>query len=256
MSGMHEHGLYRAILVGWFALSAVTFIALFVKTAPYGRHDARGWGPVVAPRWGWLLMESPAAIVMPALALPALRSDGWPIGWVLVGLWALHYANRGLVYPFRLRSKRPMPLVVVGLALFFNVVNGWLNARGLTVYGPELGRAAWSSPRVLVGLTLFLVGLGVNWDADRRLLGLPRGADGGYAIPRGGLFSLVSSPNYLGELVEWLGFALAAGSMAGLSFFVWTFANLVPRAIAHHRWYGRTFPDYPVGRKAIFPFVL
>jgi len=30
----------------------------------------------------------------------------------------------------------------------------------------------------------------------------------------------------------------------------------VPRAIHHHRWYRRQFPDYPPSRRAILPFVL
>jgi hypothetical protein len=33
-------------------------------------------------------------------------------------------------------------------------------------------------------------------------------------------------------------------------------ANLLPRALAHHRWYQQKFPDYPPDRKAIVPFVL
>ena len=67
----------------------------------------------------------------------------------------------------------------------------------------------------------------------------------GYKIPRGGLYRFVSAPNYFGELVEWSGFALAAWSPAALVFVVWTAANLAPRAWANHRWYRRTFPDYP-----------
>jgi hypothetical protein len=43
--------------------------------------------------------------------------------------------------------------------------------------------------------------------------------------------------------------------MAGFVFLVWTIANLAPRAIAHHKWYGETFPDYPPGRKALLPFI-
>jgi hypothetical protein len=34
---------------------------------------------------------------------------------------------------------------------------------------------------------------------------------------------------------------------------VWTMANLVPRARAHHRWYRERFPDYPARRKALVP---
>jgi hypothetical protein len=33
-------------------------------------------------------------------------------------------------------------------------------------------------------------------------------------------------------------------------------ANLLPRALAHHRWYKQRFPEYPSERKAIFPFLL
>lgn len=37
---------------------------------------------------------------------------------------------------------------------------------------------------------------------------------------------------------------------------LWTLANLLPRALAHHRWYGEQFDDYPRERKAILPFLL
>ena len=52
------------------------------------------------------------------------------------------------------------------------------------------------------------------------------------------------------------GFALASWSLAGLSFVVMTAANLVPRALSHHRWYRTTFDDYPPERRAIIPYVL
>ncbi len=78
----------------------------------------------------------------------------------------------------------------------------------------------------------------------------------GYRIPRGFLFEKISCPNYLGEVVEWTGWALAAWSLPGLSFAVWTAANLLPRALTHHRRYRKTFPDYPADRKAIVPGIL
>jgi len=242
---MRETDLYRDVLWAWCALSAITFVALFVTSAPYGKHQRGGWGPTVAPRWGWLLMEAPAAIVIAIFALPLHDARGW----LLFGLWELHYLQRGFVYPFRIKSTRAMPLTVVAMAIFFNGVNGWLNGKGLGMLAPA------SLPRVIVGVTMFVVGLAINWDADRRLFAMPRGAHGDYAIPHGGLFELVTSPNYLGELVEWLGFAIACGSIASWSFFAWTFANLAPRALAHHRWYKTTFTDYPPARRALVPFV-
>jgi steroid 5-alpha reductase family enzyme len=148
-----------------------------------------------------------------------------------------------------------MPIVVALLGLGFNVVNAWLVATGLTRFGPELGHASLLAPRVLVGAALFLLGLAVNWDADARLLRLRRERSDGYAIPSGGLYRYVSCPNYFGELVEWGGFALASGSLGALAFFVWSAANLAPRARAHHLWYRAQFPDYPRERKALVPFV-
>jgi hypothetical protein len=96
----------------------------------------------------------------------------------------------------------------------------------------------------------------VNLWADGRLRRLRAPGETGYAIPRGGLFELVSCPNYLGEIVEWIGWAVASASLAGLAFAVYTAANLAPRAIAHHAWYREKFPGYPGSRKALVPFLL
>lgn len=67
------------------------------------------------------------------------------------------------------------------------------------------------------------------------------------------LFKYVSCPNYLGEIIQWAGWALLTMSPAGLVFLIWTIANLAPRALAHHRWYKETFQDYPDERKALLP---
>ena len=75
----------------------------------------------------------------------------------------------------------------------------------------------------------------------------------GYHIPKGFLFEKVSSPNYLGELIQWLGWAIMTWSLAGLVFFFWSLANLLPRATAHHRWYKETFDNYPDNRKILVP---
>jgi hypothetical protein len=66
----------------------------------------------------------------------------------------------------------------------------------------------------------------------------------------------VSAPNYLGEIVEWSGWALATWSLAGLAFALYTTANLAPRALANHRWYRQQFPGYPPERRALLPHLL
>ena len=69
----------------------------------------------------------------------------------------------------------------------------------------------------------------------------------------GGLFKYVSCPNYFGEIIEWFGFYVMTLNIGTFSFFIWTFVNLVPRAISNHKWYIRMFNDYPKERKIIIP---
>jgi 3-oxo-5-alpha-steroid 4-dehydrogenase 1 len=92
-----------------------------------------------------------------------------------------------------------------------------------------------------------------------------------YKIPRGGMFEYVSAPHFLGEIIEWTGFAIMnQGSLATISFAAFTAANLIPRALTHHAWYRETFGvssdkengrdndddnRYPRRRKAIIPFL-
>ena len=58
-----------------------------------------------------------------------------------------------------------------------------------------------------------------------------------------------------GEILEWVGFAIMTWCLPGLIFAIWTMANLIPRASAHHKWYRNEFGDYPKDRKAIIPFI-
>ena len=55
------------------------------------------------------------------------------------------------------------------------------------------------------------------------------------------MFRFVSSANYFGEFVQWIGFAILTWSWAGAVFALWTFANLAPRAVKIHDRYAREF---------------
>ena len=70
-----------------------------------------------------------------------------------------------------------------------------------------------------------------------------------------GFFARTRNPNYLGEILEWTGWAVATWSLPGLMFALYTAANLVPRARANHKWYRETFRDYPPERKAVLPLL-
>jgi steroid 5-alpha-reductase/3-oxo-5-alpha-steroid 4-dehydrogenase 1 len=172
-----------------------------------------------------------------------------------LGLWQLHYIHRVFIFPFRLRTEgKRMALFIMGLAIAFNTLNAYVNARWISHFG-TYGNDWLLDPRFIAGVSVFMLGFGINLKADPILLDLRKPGEAGYKVPRGWLYEYVTCPNYLGEILEWLGFALATWSLAGLAFALYTAANLGPRAFANHRWYRERFPDYPKHRKALFPFL-
>jgi protein-S-isoprenylcysteine O-methyltransferase Ste14 len=249
-----EREAYSWLLVAWVGIAACVFIALQFVAAPYGRYARPGWGPTIHRTAGWVIMESPAVIVFIACFLVSGRRD--PVSLVFLGLWLLHYAWRAFIYPFRLRGGQlRMPLSVVAMAFGFNVMNGYLQGRGIFTLGPARDSTWFTDPRFLAGVLCFLGGYVLNQQSDIILRRLRAPGEGGYRIPHGGLYGLVSCPNYFGELVEWLGWAMLTWSPAGLVFFLWTAANLVPRARSHHQWYRQHFTDYPRERRAVIPWL-
>jgi protein-S-isoprenylcysteine O-methyltransferase Ste14 len=238
-----------------FGLAAATIAALTFVTAPYGRYLRGGWGPTVPSRVGWIAMESPAVLAFATFyALGPHRAEPAPLA--LLAVWMAHYVHRAFVFPFAMRATdKRMPVLVAAMGFSFNILNAWINASWISTLGDY--PASWlADPRFLAGVAVFAVGLAVNVRADRRLIALRAPGETGYKIPRGGLHEYVSSPNYFGEIVEWAGWALATWSLPGVAFAVYTIANLGPRALQHHAWYRRTFPDYPARRKALVPFLL
>jgi hypothetical protein len=253
---MSESVFYHWLVIAWMALAAVTFFALFFITAPYGRFSRGGWGPRLGARWGWILMESPSLIAMVVLfAIGERRSN--PVAIIFLVLWVIHYFHRSFIYPFRLHSRRPsMAVSVIAMAVAFNVGNGYLNGRWLFFLGPILHTSWLYDPRFIIGFILFWLGFALNQHSDKVLMGLRSGGQTGYQIPRGGGYRFVSCPNYLGEMIEWGGWALACWNLGAVAFLVWTVANLAPRAFQTHRWYKQQFSDYPRERKALLPFIV
>jgi len=246
---------FKTINYLWIGVAIVTFLALvlFKVKAPYGRHSNEQWGPMISNKWGWFFMELPALILMPLIALIG-NSKKNELSYLIIGLWVLHYANRTLIFPFKLKTKdKKMPLLIVGSAVLFNGVNGLLNGYFIGFMNPELFDL--SSPHVIIGAVVFFVGMGINKWSDRKLISL-REKKQGYQIPRGGLFEFISCPNHFGEIVEWCGFAIMAWNLPAITFAVWTFCNLSPRSLNHHEWYQEKFEDYPGKRKAVLPYLL
>ncbi len=251
-----DHPFYASALAFILIFGALSFPLLFWVVAPYGRHERAGWGPTIKAKWGWLLMEAPSPITYVVVFFSAAEPATGP-AYVMLGLWLLHYLYRAFIFPFRMRGgDKPKPVLTVALAVLFNLANGGINGYAVTRLAPHLTAEWLSDPRFIAGLTLFFFGWAMNHQSDSILRNLRAPGETGYKIPFGGAFRWVTSPNYLGEFIEWCGYALCSFTLAGAAFAFFTAANLLPRAVSHHRWYRERFPDYPKSRKAFFPFLL
>lgn len=246
---------YQTILYSWIGLAVIVFFVLLKITAPYGRHSSSKWGPQIANKWGWMIMELPVLIVLWVFLLPATNHLSI-VSWIMIGLFCLHYFNRIFIFPFRLHTQgKKIPLLIVLSAVFFNIMNGF----SLGYYFSHFASYTddWLfDPGFITGFLLFFIGIYINWKADNILIHLRKPGETNYKMPKDWLFNKVSCANLFGELIEWLGFAILCWNLPALTFLLWTAANLIPRALAHHKWYQQRFTEYPLHRKAIIPYIL
>lgn len=246
--------VYRYSLTGIFISAVIVFILLFFVSAPYGKFLRKGWGPVIRSKWAWALMEFPSPALMVFFFLVSGEKNIMRIIFLL--FWLSHYFHLTFIYPFIQPGRnKSYPLLLVLMAFIFNCLNGSVNGYG--VFHLLKYDMSWIySWQFLSGALLFIAGFAINKSAHMIFNRIREGNPEGYIVPKGGLFNYVSCPHYLGEIIEWGGWALMTWSLPGLSFFVFTIANLLPRALSSHKWYREEFAEYPSGRKALIPFLL
>ena len=246
--------LYNSLLFLMLLVAPFVLLILFYIPAPYGRYARPGWGPTIDNRWGWSIMESPAALLM---LIPIIFISENLLIYFFLFLWQAHYLHRAFIYPFNLKSEPAIPLSIVGLALLFNFINAFLNGYYFSVSQDTYNFDYIYNWNFSIGLILFLVGFWANKRSDRVLQKIKKeNGSGHYETPDEFLYRYISCPNYFSESVQWLGWAVMTMAPPAWIFFLWTLANLLPRAVTHHRWYQENFPNYPKKRKALFPFLI
>jgi len=247
--------IFNSFIIFWVVVATITFIYLFFVSAPYGRHIRKGWGRNISARAGWVVMESPCVLIMLIYAF-IVKDNLESLHIIFLSLWLLHYVHRSFIYPFVIDMTNPkMPISIAVSAFFFNIVNVNLQAFGI-YYLTDYSQDWMYSYIFFFGLFIFLIGMYINIKSDYLIVALRRDKGPGYHLPSKFMHKYISSPNYFGEIIEWLGWAILTWSISGAVFALWTIANLFPRALAHHKWYKEKFDDYPSNRKAIIPGII
>jgi protein-S-isoprenylcysteine O-methyltransferase Ste14 len=246
---------FSTFIIIWILVALVTFIYLFYEDAPYGRHIRTGWGKNISARVGWVVMESPCVILMIIYAW-LVKDQLQIVHTVFLTLWLIHYIHRSFIYPFVIDMTNPkMPISIAASAFFFNIVNVNVQAIGI-FYFAEYAQNWLNSPLFYFGACIFFLGMFINIKSDYLIVALRKENGPGYHMPSKFMHKYISAPNYFGEIIEWIGWAILTWSISGLVFALWTIANLFPRALAHHKWYQEKFSDYPKSRKAIIPGII
>ena len=240
-------------VIGFFC-----FIALYFIPAGYGKMIGKQWGFSFNNKAAWILMELPALLVMLGLVF-AVDSAHRPVRILLAAFYILHYTQRTLIFPFLLKGKSNMPLVIVLMGMLFNTVNAFLIGLWIFYFSPpeQYARAWLLTPQFILGTLLFFCGMIINIRSDSYIRSLRKPGDSQHYYPCGGMYRFVTSANYFGEMLEWLGFAVLTWSSAGFLFVFWTACNLVPRSDTIHKKYARDFPEEfaRFRPKRIIPFI-
>lgn len=250
---------YTTFIYGWGALGIVSAIAIsLMKMMPISnREDNKqlaGLG-LIDKKLGWIIMETP--ILITVLYFYFVADAPMNASVVIVAAFVFHYTHRALIFPHRIKVQgKKMPVSMVLTTMVFYSINGYLIGHyygALKVYPIE-----WlTDPRFIIGTVIFLAGFVINVWADQVLINLRKPGETAYKIPQGGLYRYISCPNYFGEIMEWVGFAIMAWSLPAVIYAVWVGLTLFSTARVTHRWYQNKFEsDYPEQRKAVIPFII
>lgn len=172
--------------------------------------------------------------------------------------WMFHYSKRELETLFIHRfSHATMPIS----NLFKNCSYYWGFAAYVAYF---VNHPLYTPPPedlVYIGMCLFYFMEVGNLSAHWTLRMLRPPGTKIRRIPRGGLFELVSCPNYTYEILSWLGFNLMTRTVAGILFMCAGAFQMLLWAQAKHRRYRKEFDGnhgralYPTSRKIIVPFL-
>lgn len=253
--------IYEYLLIIMTILGLIVFITLQFVTPAYGMTFNNRWGISVRSNLGWFIMEAPVFFAMLFLYFISFLCNIKPfniVTFVMFFFFEFHYFQRSFIFPLLMKGQSKMPISIIISGVIFNTFNAIMQGGWLFYLCPSKQyEISWFwSWQFIVGTLIFLLGMVINIYSDRVIRDLRTDiTDNNYYLPKGWTFNKVSSANYLGETLEWMGFAILTWSVAGGVFLLWTCANIIPRSKAvyerYTQFFGKEFTD--LKRYKIFP---
>lgn len=172
---------------------------------------------------------------------------------VALFLWVVHFTKRELetifVHEF---GDLTMPV----RNIFKNSIYYWGFGLAVAIEMNQVGRYQPSSIHLYIGFLWFCISMLGNFICHIQLMMLREPGSSELKLPRGGLFELVTAPNYFCEISTWVGFNILVGlNFTGILFNLVGAWQMRQWALDKHRRYKKLFPNYPKSRKVLVPFI-
>lgn len=198
-------------------------------------------------RLGMFIIYFPSVIVAFVFGLPYLKGIS-VVQTIVLSMPILHYAKRTLETLFLHKYSGPIDLFSsIFISLFYSLIAGGIAYfNGIEFVAPDL--------LFIFGVILFVLGEAGNF-AHHYILAKLRGNTLDYVLPSGGLFSRVTCPHYLFEIIAWIGVLLASRHLFTLIAVLGMSGYLAARSLKTLQWYQAKFANFPQERKALVPFI-
>ncbi|EDO37345.1 predicted protein, partial [Nematostella vectensis] len=173
---------------------------------------------------------------------------------IALASYVAHFVKRILECIFLHKYSRDIELSSIGAFYSLGAViqHYWCN-----MYTSDTTAQRLSNNQLLItaGLIVYAIGEMTNFQHHLILANLrPVGsAAGKYAVPTGGLFDVAICPHYFGELMAWLGMAIAGQHFALYLSWLTMVAYLAGRSHQTRHWYIKKIENFPQDRWNLLP---
>jgi very-long-chain enoyl-CoA reductase len=175
--------------------------------------------------------------------------------WLAFGMIVSHFLKREIETVFVHKfSANTMPWTnIIKNSFFYWMFSGLLAA--WTIYSPTSLAAKADTPALdIIGTVLFLFGEVSNAIVHLNLASLRTAGGTERKIPKGYGFGIVTCPNYMFEVIAWVGIIIASRSWVVAVFIVWGSAQMAVWARQKETAYRKEFPDtYKKKRYVMLP---